>query len=177
MTKTTPEPGPSQASQIRERPNEAPSPGQSSTKPAKGKGRKLILVRRAPGTGEVTITNHGRDLVQGAAADGVSKQQIAHRLGVDVKTFRELLRRDEKAQEAYDLGNAANETELRNLLMEKARAGNVTAAIYLTKARHGWTEGEAPDTRPNVVINLPGAMSPDQYMRAIRQGAIDHDEE
>lgn len=173
----SPEPGSSQASQVPERPNEAPSLGEPTRSGRDRKARKLILVRRAPGTGEVTITSHGLALIERAAAEGVSKHTIAQRLGIGAKTFRELLRRDERAQEAYDVGNAANETELRNLLMEKARAGNVTAAIYLTKARHGWTEGEAPDTRPNVVINLPGAMSPEQYMRAIRQGAIEHDEE
>ncbi|MEX2125601.1 MAG: hypothetical protein WD795_17060 [Woeseia sp.] len=163
----------SQGDRADEAPSEATNPRSDTSTRAKGK--KLRLVRRDTPDKAVRLTRRGYDLIQQAAADGVSKQTIAHRLGVAVKTFRDLLARDEQAQESFDLGNAANETELRDLLMEKARAGNVTAAIYLTKARHGWTEGEAPDLRPNVIINLPGALSPDQYLKTIRQGAIDHE--
>ena len=58
--------------------------------------------------------------------------------------------------------------------MDKARDGNVTAMIYLTKSRHGWVEGDAPDTRPNVIINLPDALPIEEYMRRVQ--VIQHKE-
>ena len=125
------------------------------------------LVRRDQ-PGGIRVTGAGRALIEEAAANGVSKATIAKRLGVAVKTFSDILRRDTKAQDAFDLGTAANEDELRNLLMDQARDGNVTAAIYLTKARHGWVEGMAPDTRPNVIINLPDALPIEEYMRRVQ---------
>lgn len=158
-----------------ESPPQAPSLPQKASTDSKAKPPRRRLVRRQQG--KVFVTPAGRELIEQAAADGVTKTLIAKALGVGYDTFKKLLARDPRAQEAFDLGNAQNETELRNLLMEKARAGNVTAAIYLTKARHGWTEGEAPEQRPNITINLPGAVSPEEYAKQIRRGeTIEHED-
>lgn len=70
--------------------------------------------------------------------------------------------------EAFERGLAALGDELTHLLLKSARNGNVVAAIYLTKARLGWREGDSPEARPNITINLPDSQTPEAYLRAIR---------
>ena len=144
----------------------APSKAKKSETDTRRKAPARLIRRDQPGG--VRVSGAGRTLIEDAAANGVSRATIAKRLGVGVKTFSDILQRDSKAQDAFDLGTAANEDELRNLLMDKARDGNVTAMIYLTKSRHGWVEGDAPDTRPNVIINLPDALPIEEYMRRVQ---------
>ena len=157
-----------------ERPDETPSTARKSNTDTKVKApakkvRLIRLIRRdTSANGQVRMTKHGYALIEAGATNGVSKAGIAKRLGVSTGTFADILKRDPKAQESFDLGTGANEDELRDLLMDKARDGNVTAMIYLTKARHGWVEGDAPDTRPNVIINLPDALPIEEYMRRVQ---------
>lgn len=149
------------------RADEAPSRAGNASTDTKGKppGRRLRLVRREGPGRAIRMTKHGYAVIEAGATNGVSKQGIAKRLGISYGAFGDILKRDPKAQDALDLGNAANEDELRDMLMDKAREGNVTAMIYLTKARHGWIEGQAPDNTPNITINLPPALSLDEYVR------------
>ena len=67
------------------------------------------------------------------------------------------------------LGLAKEHHALRSVLIEKALAGDVACLIFALKARHGYRE-HAPveqDSRVSVQINLPGAMSAEQYREAI----------
>ncbi len=157
--------------QANKQPPETPSLAKNSNTDTKVKApaKKVRLIRRdTSANGQVRMTKHGYALIEAGATNGVSKAGIAKRLGVSTGTFGDILKRDPKAQESFDLGTGANEDELRDLLMDKARDGNVTAMIYLTKARHGWVEGDAPDTRPNVIINLPDALPIEEYMRRVQ---------
>ncbi len=58
-------------------------------------------------------------------------------------------------------------------LRKAARKGNVVASIFLLKARHGYREGDAPDARTLVQINLPDAASPSAYLSAIGVTTVD----
>lgn len=127
-----------------------------------------VISRAEDGTGKVTVSPNGLLLIEAMARDGYSMVSIAKALRIDQVTLRQIRRRDPAVQEALDLGLAANERELVNLLMQQARDGQVVPAIFLLKAKHGFREGEQREPPvPNITINLPGAMSPDDYMKSI----------
>lgn len=115
-----------------------------------------------------TITPEGLRALSAMAAEGQDQYSIAAALGMNRSTLQALIKRDEKAEEAMNLGKALLADELSHLLLRAARRGNIVAAIYLTKARLGWVEGIAPETRPNIVINLPDAATPEAYLKAIK---------
>jgi hypothetical protein len=129
-----------------------------------------LLTREANGGPHHTVhlTDAGRAVVRLMAALGNDVNTIAHRLGIGRATYQDILKRDDEAAEAQAVGKAALSDELAHLLLKGARAGNVVAAIYLSKARCGWRENDVPDAKPNIVINLPGAMSEQQYLESLK---------
>ena len=70
-------------------------------------------------------------------------------------------------------GRAVEHDKLVGALFEAAtKKGNITAAIFLLKARHGYVEG-VPFVQNSVSINytIPAAMTPEQYVKAIEAEA------
>lgn len=133
--------------------------------------RTLALTVRTRGKGNpVAITAPGRELIERLAANGASIETIGAALGVSGSTVSEVAKRDPAVQEALDKGHGALETELVGLLMQHARDGNVTAAIFLLKGKRHWRDStpvEPKSDSPNITINLPAAASPDAYRQLI----------
>ncbi len=125
--------------------------------------------KEAPG-GTVVLDQAGLALVEEHAKEGAPNTRIAAALGISRYCFADLLRRQPDAQEALAKGRSANEQELVEILMAKARKGDTVACLFLLKARHGYREGEAreSDSRPNVIINLPDSISPQEYLKNIK---------
>lgn len=141
------------------------------------KKRKPTLITR-PNEGardgtssKVTLTAAGRLLLEAMAAEGNDQATIARALGISPPTLIACRDRDEEVQEAWTMGKATLADELTHILLGHARGagkGAVIAAIYLTKARLGWTDQPQPEERaPAVVIHLPDARSPEDYMKMI----------
>lgn len=110
--------------------------------------------------------------VASLAADGWSIVGIAWKLGADPKTFRGWLEREPALQEALDLGRELEHHVMFNVLYRAAtEKGNITAALGILNARHGYRSDQADSGgRVNVTIALPGAMSLQQFT-AITTGA------
>lgn len=68
---------------------------------------------------------------------------------------------------ALQRGLASLEAELVGHLLTAARNGAFVPALFLLKTRFGYREGDAPESKPNVIINLPGAMSPAAYINSL----------
>lgn len=134
------------------------------------------LFERTPraGKAKVLLTALGLQRVELLASEGNDQRTIAKELGLAWSTFRDLRDRDEAVQEALARGHGALADELTHHLLKAVRKGNVVAAIYLTKARLGWVEGQAPDgvARPAVQVNIqiPRAMSDAEFRRMIGAG-------
>ena len=82
-----------------------------------------------------------------------------------------------------DEGREAEHKVLFNSLFQQAQKGNIVAAMFLLKTRHGYREGDQTELANRVSINfaLPGAMPLAQFQQM--QGkvinppkAIDHDD-
>lgn len=134
------------------------------------------------GSAPFELTDAGYAVITDLARNGSSVQTIAAHLGIGNSTFLELRKRDPRAQAALDEGLGALETELVDLLLERARNGCVVSSVYLAKARcRMWDrpEPKAPEAPPApVVLNLP-VMSEEQFARMMGQSpaqkVIEHD--
>jgi len=103
--------------------------------------------------------------IRALSADGHSTVAIAQQLGVGRKTLDKWRSEFPELDEAYREGVERERYTLHNVLVEKAKAGNIVAAMFLLKARHGYREGDQSDQagRVNVTIALPGAMTLQQF--------------
>lgn len=112
--------------------------------------------------------------VREAAARGVSDKAIAHELGLTLPAFKKSLELDQLLARALDEGRAVEHDALRDALFDLAtgqggRYPNVTAAIFLLKARHDYVEAQhrpheqAAEQRVNVTFSLPGALPEKDY--------------
>jgi len=136
------------------------------------------LVKRTPrnGKAKTSLTDGGLERLEALAGAGNDQRTIAKELGIAWSTFRDLRDRDEAVQEALARGQGTLADELTHHLLKAARGGNVVAAIYLTKARLGWVEGQVPDGAPKtavqVNIQIPRAMSDAEFQRMVgREGS------
>ena len=108
------------------------------------------------------------------ASTGHSIIGIARGLSVSHVVFNRWLDTYPELAEAMTEGREAERLALHDVLFRAAKKGNIVAAIFLLKARHGYREGDQSDTANKVSINftLPGAMSPEQF----KGNVIEHDE-
>jgi hypothetical protein len=153
------------------KPRQTPTPNQAALAAVLESGVPLLTREDTAvlGAQRVDLTTAGRTVVRLLSAEGNDQATIAHRLGVGLSTFKEIIKRDDALAEAIAVGKAALSDELAHLLLRGAREGNIVAAIYLSKARCGWRENDAPEAaKPNIVIQLPGAMNEQQYMDSLR---------
>ena len=99
------------------------------------------------------------------AATGHSVIGIARGLNVSHVVLSRWLDEYPAIREALNQGRAEEEFALHNVLFRAAMKGNVVAAIYLTKARFGWREGDQTDTanKVSITFSLPGALKPEEF--------------
>ncbi|WP_457787197.1 hypothetical protein [Pseudomonas sp. PL-6] len=102
------------------------------------------------------------------AASGYNKKGLAYRLGTTVETLNKWLELYPELQQALDEGREREHNALFTALYDSAtKGGNVTAAIFLLKARHGYREGDQAEIANRVSINfqLPGALRLEDFTR------------
>jgi hypothetical protein len=122
------------------------------------------LVGREP---TVRVTDAGCTALMLLASEGADMWTMAHKVGIGRTTLQRLIKDDERVEAAIAIGKAALSDELTNHLLVAARKGNIVASIYLTKARLGWREGDVPEAKPNIIINLPDSQTPEAYLKSI----------
>jgi len=72
---------------------------------------------------------------------------------------------------AWEEGRGAEHSALVGVLYKAAvDKGNIVAAMFLLKARHGYVEGAPVESgnRVNIVFQLPAPLSPEQYAQVVR---------
>lgn len=119
----------------------------------------------------LALTPEGYRVVARLSAKCYSKQAIATAFGVSEKTLRDMLKESPEAQEAFQAGRAALENRLSSNLLRQSDSGNVIATIFALKAICGWKDdGGGAEIKPNLVVIMPGAMTPEQYQRLREEG-------
>lgn len=90
-------------------------------------------------------------LLEGWARDGLTYEQIAHNIGIDVTTLREWRKKETTISTALKKGREIVDFEVENALLKNALSGNVTAQIFWLKNRkkEQWREKVELPTNPN----------------------------
>ena len=86
--------------------------------------------------------------IEDLAAKGLTLEQIAGALSIDVRTLYNHRKKFREVGEAINRGTASGIATIANKLFEAAKNGNVTAQIFYLKARAGWR-----DQGPIVEVN------------------------
>lgn len=125
--------------------------------------------------GTVTVHAPGLEIIRTMAKGGHPVTSIAAALGMSARVMRECRKRQPEVEEAFAEGLGGLEHELIHSLLKAARNGNVAAAMFLLKCRHGYRETGQTDSAPKVAvqINLPAAMDARAYA-AMVEGEAAH---
>lgn len=86
-----------------------------------------------------TLTDAQREQVENLAAY-LSQEQIADYFGIGKTTWFAMLQRDFDISERYKRGKAKAIGAVAQGLLQKARAGDTTSAIFYLKTQAGWRE-------------------------------------
>ncbi|WP_370600475.1 hypothetical protein [Pseudomonas nitroreducens] len=118
--------------------------------------------------------------LQQMAAEGWNKKGLAFGLGTTVETLNCWLELYPELQQAVDQGREREHLALYTSLYDAAtKGGNVTAAIFLLKARHGYREGDQSEiaNRVSVIFEMPGAMSLEDFTKDVtpRRKELQHE--
>ena len=70
----------------------------------------------------------------------LNQEQIADYFGMSRRSFLNILSRDEDVAAQYKRGKAKAIAHVANGLLQKARAGDTTSAIFYLKTQAGWRE-------------------------------------
>ena len=100
------------------------------------------------------ITDEVINRVEALAANGLTLEQIASVLGINVSTLYEKKKEKQELDEAIKRGRDKGIATISNALFQKAKNGDNTAMLFYLKCRAGWREQEV-ETRelPPIVIN------------------------
>ncbi|HDR1228844.1 TPA: LuxR family transcriptional regulator [Pasteurella multocida] len=104
------------------------------------KGGRLLMKRKTKPKIEIDLAR-----VEALASNGLTQQQIADALGISERTLRDRKSNSAEFAEAIKRGKAKGIAIVTNKLMEKVKAGNVTAMIFFLKSQAGWKEKQEID--------------------------------
>ncbi|SDD88749.1 hypothetical protein [Ruegeria marina] len=101
----------------------------------------------------------------------LSQDQIADYFGICRNTFQAICARDPEVDERYKRGKAKAIAHVANGLLQKARSGCTTSAIFYLKTQAGWREANriehtGPDGGP-VTSVVREIISPAEKLRAM----------
>ncbi|MEE9533242.1 MAG: hypothetical protein V3W06_02400 [Acidimicrobiia bacterium] len=135
-------------------------------------GKFLVRAGSSDATKVDEVPPLGLKRIEDKLANGHDHRDVARCLGTSRKALRRLREDIPEVEEAHDRGLGRLATEVAGLLLKHAREGNVTAAIFLAKAKLGWRDhGLEPggDDQPAVQVNItiPPAMSRDEFQKII----------
>lgn len=91
--------------------------------------------------------------VEALASRGLTREQVAHNLGVSARTLQRRTKEDPAFEEAYLRGKAKGITEIANALYKKAQEGNTTAQIFFLKC-NGWKEESEVEVKNTAPVQL-----------------------
>lgn len=120
----------------------------------------------------IPLPDRASEIVEESAARGLSNVGIAHALGITRPTFDKWRKQFPEIEEAFHRGRERERIALHGRLYEIATTSKNEqaasfAAVYLLNCRHGYREPADNSGRSNVIIQLPGPMSREQFIRQV----------
>jgi|SRR5690554_1541755 len=115
-----------------------------------------------------------RNHLESMASNGLlSESAAATALGMPLDQFRRVISEHTPSKEVWENALAVERDQLLGALYTKAIEGDTKAAQTLLAVRHGMSEKQPQGSadRVNIVFNLPSAMDPAEYAKAITETA------
>ncbi|UTO04169.1 hypothetical protein NKT77_06415 [Moraxella sp. FZLJ2107] len=116
-------------------------------------------------------------LIEQMASQGHSIPNICKACNISKDLFYVWREKFPEVNQALELGREKERHDLHNVLYQQAmEKGNITAAIFLLKSRHGYKEGDQSEQANRVAItfNLPApAEDLGQYMKIVSPKEIE----
>lgn len=109
--------------------------------------------------------------LEAMAANGLLSESAAARaLGMPFEQFRDVITNHPPSKKVWKDSLAIERDQLLDALYNKAVEGDTKAAQTLLAIRHGMTEKEPQGSSKgvNVTFNLPPAMDPAEYAKAVQ---------
>lgn len=116
--------------------------------------------------------------IEEAAANGASVVGVAAALDTSKDTLARWMDEDDELREAFERGRERERATLHNALFRAATEdGNVVAALFLLKARHGYREGDQADSgnRVSITFALPAPLSMADYNEKVINAGDTHE--
>jgi hypothetical protein len=82
----------------------------------------------------------------------LNQQQLADYFGFHKDTLQEIFKRDPESLRMYKKGRSVAINDIAGSLLTKARAGDMTAAIFYLKTQAGWREVSRDEVEGNTEI-------------------------
>jgi hypothetical protein len=116
-----------------------------------------------------TPTEDDLEMIERLAAEGHSQTGICRAIPITFPTWQRWMKDHPEVKEAFRRGLSQEEFFLVSKLREQAEKGQAVPCIFLLKAKHGYVEGQAPQTdqRVQIAVTLPAALPADQYKPGI----------
>lgn len=107
-------------------------------------------------------------LLEGWSRDGLTKEQIAHNIGISRTTLYEWEQKEPNIMNTLKKGREVVDFEVENALLKNALEGNVTAQIFWLKNRKKleWREKIEYSTDNNEVSKL------DELLKEIKNDSV-----
>ncbi|AKG14823.2 hypothetical protein [Moraxella bovoculi] len=110
-------------------------------------------------------------MIEDMTAKGHSIPNIAKACNISKSLLYVWREKFPEVERAFELGRERERHDLHNVLYQQAmEKGNITAAIFLLKARHGYKEYDQSEQANKVAItfNLPApAQSMEDYLKVV----------
>ena len=95
-------------------------------------------------------------LVEQLAAQGMTHEQIAYRLGISRGTLYNHKASNDDILDAIKRGQAAGIEKITNALFDNALDGNTAAQIFFLKNRAGWADKQETEHTGELVVKWRG---------------------
>jgi transcriptional regulator with XRE-family HTH domain len=112
------------------------------------------MKKKKPGRPPFKIDNALLKKTKGLAARGLTQQQIADSLGIEITTLHKYKNLNTDFNKAIREGKALGIAEVANSLFNTATGGNVAAQIFYMKNRAGWADKQEVDMAVTKVKTL-----------------------
>lgn len=131
-----------------------------------------------PGRKPIRLDDAALELVADLASKGCHEVTIARHAGVSYPTWQKMRERDPRVRAAMERGKAREHDVLTGALHRMSEKNNVAAAIFLLKARHGYSDqGNTATPAVQVNVTLPGAVPLGQWRGRTVEGEARRDDD
>jgi len=134
--------------------NKAPAKGKAISKPLKQPMKQKLPVLKTIDGYELPLTAADLDGIEDMVAIGASASYVAYQFGVSEAELNVAIKNSVRLKAAVTNGRARDEMEIVDLVREQIKKGNMVAAIWYQKNKHGWRDNDAKQGGGVTVVNV-----------------------